>query len=55
MRLKLEKDSLDIGLARSGTGAATGSGRGAVPGAGEVGRLVGRRKAGALRVYISFA
>ena len=52
VRLKLEKDNLDMGRARSF--AATGSVRGTDPGAGEVGRLLGLRNAGALRVYISF-
>ena len=51
VRLKLEKDSLDTVRARSLAGAL--SARGAEPGAGEVGRLVGLRNAGAFRVYIS--
>ena len=53
VRLKLEKDSLDIARARSFVGGI--SERGAEPcGAGDVGRLAGLRNAGALSVYISF-
>jgi hypothetical protein len=46
--LKLEKDSFEVG--REGTG---GSEREGVAGAGEVGLLMGLRKDGVLRAYIS--
>jgi hypothetical protein len=48
VRLKLEKDSFEVG--REGTG---GSEREGVAGAGEVGLLMGLRKDGVLRAYIS--
>lgn len=51
MRLKLEKDNLDIALARSLAGAAVSAAAGA--GTGEVGRLAGLRNAGVFKVYIS--
>ena len=52
VRLKLNEESLESGRAARSVAPAE-SGRGTGAGAGEVGRLAGRKKEGALRAYIA--